>query len=105
MRSQASLWILLLVAIVGCEFRSLTVTKVPEPILVLENPETGERVRFYREDPFKVPTNYDEAKHIAGWVNDQNQLGFTKEVTPEDDREQLAEVHRKNMAESSKPSR
>lgn len=100
-----SLFILLFVAILGCEFRSPTATNVPEPIRVLENPETGERVRFYREVPFKVPADYDEAKHLALWNAEQSQLGFTKEVTPEDDRAQLAEIHRKNLAESSKPSR
>lgn len=52
----------------------------PEPVLVLENPTTHERVNFYREIPFKVPADYDEAKHLASWRAEQQQKGFTVEV-------------------------
>lgn len=52
----------------------------PEPILVLENPTTHQRVRFYREIPYKVPADYDEAKHLASWRTQQGQKGFTLQV-------------------------
>ena len=50
----------------------------PEPIVVLENPTTHERVGFYREVPFKVPAGYDEMTHIAQWKAQQAAKGFTK---------------------------
>lgn len=78
---------------------------VPEPICVLENPETGERVRFYKEIPFKVPADYDEQKHIADWTAKQNEKGFTKRISPEDDRPQLAELRSRNLAASKKGSK
>jgi hypothetical protein len=64
----------------------------------LENPKTGERVRFSREVPLTVPRDYDEAKHVADWTARQEKAGFTKEITPEEDREALAELRRKNLA-------
>lgn len=85
------------VAIIGCHDAGL-----PEPIKVLENPTTGERVRFFRENPVKVPQGYDETKHLADWTATQNQAGFTKEIAPKDDREKLAELRRKNL-EANKP--
>lgn len=54
----------------------------PEPILILENPSNGERVSFYREIPFKVPADYDEAKHIASWRADKEKAGFTRQIRP-----------------------
>lgn len=73
---------------------------VPEPIKVLENPATGERVRFFREISYKVPKDYNEAKHLADWTAEQNKAGFTKEIAPKDDREKLAELRRKNLEAS-----
>jgi len=52
----------------------------PEPILVLENPTTHERLNFYREIPYKVPADYDEAKHLASWRAEQEKKGFTVQV-------------------------
>ncbi len=69
---------------------------VPEPICVLEDPDNGQRVRLYKEIPFKVPADYDEEKHIAEWTAKQNAHGYTKEISPEDDREQLAELRAAN---------
>ena len=91
--------ILSLFSIVGCNTSSVPGSPgVPEPIRILENPATGVRVRFFREIPFKVPTGYDEKKHIADWTSKQNKDGFMKEITPEEDREQLAELRRKNFS-------
>lgn len=81
------------VGMIGCGSAGL-----PEPIKLLENPSTGERERFYREIPYKVPTGYDEAKHLAEWTSAKDEAGFTKEITPEDDRERLAELRAKNLA-------
>ena len=86
-----------IVIAIGCRDAGL-----PEPIKVLENPVTGERVRFFREIPFKVPKGYNETKHIADWTATQNQAGFTKEIAPKDDCDALAELRRKNF-ESNKP--
>lgn len=52
----------------------------PKPLVVLEHPETGARVSFYREIFFKVPADYDEAEHIAQWRVEQERAGFTVEV-------------------------
>lgn len=54
----------------------------PKPVVLvtLENPTTGARVVMYKEDPWKVPSNYDEAKHIASWKAEQAARGFTREV-------------------------
>jgi hypothetical protein len=71
---------------------------VPEPIMVLENPTTGERVRYFREISFKVPKDFDEQKALTEWTATQQKNGFTKEITPEDDRDELAELRRKNLA-------
>lgn len=84
-------------AVIGCRDAGL-----PEPIKVLENPATGERMRFFREISFKAPEGYNEAKHIADWTATQNQAGFTKEIAPKDDREKLAELRQKNL-EANKP--
>lgn len=79
------------VAMTGCGSAG-----VPRPIKVLENPSSGERVRFFREIAYKVPKGYDEKKHLAEWTATQEEAGFTKEITPEDDREALAALHAKN---------
>lgn len=80
---------------VGCGSRG-----IPEPIKVLENPSTGERVRFFREVQYKVPANYDESQHIAEWRKEKQEAGFTKEISPVDDRESLADLRKKNLAAS-----
>ena len=54
----------------------------PRPLKVLENPQTGQRVEFYKEIWYKVPRGYDPKKHLADWTNDQRMKGFTKEVPP-----------------------
>ena len=77
----------------GCGF-----PRVPDPIKVLENPKTGERARFFREIPFKVPKDYDETKHLAEWSAQQGEAGFTKEITPVNDRAVLLEIRRRNLA-------
>jgi len=71
---------------------------VPEPIKVLENPQTDERVRFYKEIWFKRAKGYRQAKHMADWTESQNRADFTKEVSPADDRESLAALRAKNRA-------
>ena len=53
---------------------------VPKPIKILENPQTGEQARFYKEIWYKVPAAYDEKKHIAQWTKDRQAEGFTKEI-------------------------
>jgi hypothetical protein len=89
--------------VTGCSSSSVPGSPgVPEPICVLENPETGDRVRFYKEIPFKVPAGYDEQKHIADWTAKQKDDGFTITIAPEDDRQQLAELRGKNLAASKK---
>ncbi len=75
---------------------------VPDPIKVLENPATGERARFFEEIPFKVPADYDEAKHLREWTKQQNDAGFKREIAPADDREALAELRRKNREAAKK---
>mgnify|MGYP006223945735 CR=1 FL=1 len=74
---------------------------VPVPIRVLENPDSGKRVRLYKEIPFKVPDGYDEEKHIAEWTEKQKEAGFTKVIAPEDDRKRLAELRKRNLKESN----
>lgn len=87
----------------GCSSSSLRGSAgVPEPICVLENPETGERVRFFKEIPFKVPADYDPQKHMADWTESQKEQGFTEVISPENDRQQLAELRGKNLAASRK---
>lgn len=56
--------------------------KPPVPIVVLENPATHERVRFFREITFEVLVVYDEARHIAQWRAEQEAKGYTVEVKP-----------------------
>ena len=80
-------------ALVGCGSPG-----IPQPLKVLENPATGERARFFPEIAFKVPTNYDQAQHIATWTADKQQEGFTKEISPADDHETLTERQAKNRA-------
>jgi hypothetical protein len=93
----------LLCGMVGCGTHNVPGSPgVPEPIKVLENPATGERVRFFREIPFKVPAGYNEEKHMAQWAAHQEEHGFTKAITPEDDREQLARLRQANRAASMK---
>jgi len=79
------------VAMMGCGSPG-----VPTPIKVLENPSSGERVRFFKEIGYKVPNGYDEKLHLAEWTTAQETAGFTKEITPEDDREALGALHAKN---------
>jgi hypothetical protein len=73
---------------------------VPDPIKVLENPTTGARARFFREIPYKVPANYDEKTHLAGWTAEQKKAGFSKEISPAADREALAKLRKTNLAAS-----
>lgn len=88
----------LALSLLGCNSPSVPGSPgVPEPIRVVENPQTGERARFFREIPFKVPATYNEAEAIANWKKDQAKLGFTKEISPEEDRERLAELRKKNQ--------
>ena len=54
----------------------------PKVLCTLENPATGARVEMYEEIWFKVPRDYDEAKHIAQWKAAQAEKGFTREVQP-----------------------
>ena len=101
MRSTHFLFMALLslFSMLGCNAPSVPGSLgIPEPIKVLENPTTGKRVRFFREIPFKVPPAYDEKKHITDWTAKQQKDGFTKEIAPEEDREQFAELRRKNLA-------
>lgn len=94
----------LTLCIVGCSTPSVPGSPgVPEPIKVLENPANGERERFFREIPFKAPAGYDESKAIAEWTADKNKAGFTKEITPQEDREKLAELRKKNLAAKPAP--
>jgi hypothetical protein len=65
---------LLLAFVLGCAQAK------PKVICTLENPTTGERVEMYKEIPYKVPADYDEAKHIASWKAGQAAKGFTREV-------------------------
>ena len=71
---------------------------VPDPIKVLANPATGQRERFFPEIWYKVPANYDQAKHLRSWTRQKNQGGFTVEISPEEDRAALAELRRRNLA-------
>ncbi len=70
-----------ILALVGCGSPG-----IPQPIKILENPATGERVRFFPEIAYKVPAGYDQAKHIATWTANKQQEGFTKEISPAEDR-------------------
>src|SRR5262245_59505356 len=69
---SAEAWPTLILAMscfLGCGNPSVLGTPgVPKPIKVLENPQTGERVRLYKEIWFKKPKGYDESKHIAEWT-------------------------------------
>jgi hypothetical protein len=90
-----------LLSIAGCTSHSVPGSPgVPKPIRVLENPQTGERVRLFKEIGFKTPAGYDEQKHIAEWTATHNKDGFTKEISTAEDRPQLAELREKNLAAS-----
>ncbi len=65
---------LALLAVLACAPAS------PQVICVVENPVTHERATMYKEDPFKVPRDYDQARHIAQWKAERAQQGFTVEV-------------------------
>lgn len=52
----------------------------PMPLVILENPSTGQRVSFFREIPFKVPADYDESEHIAQWKAARALEGYTTVV-------------------------
>ena len=84
-------------ALVGCDSPG-----IPQPIKILENPATGERARFFPEIAYKVPADYDQAKHITTWTASKQQEGFTKEISPAEDREVLAELRAKNRARKTK---
>ena len=98
MKTRISLLLLMAIALLGCNPHVPGQPGVPEPIKVLENPKTGERARFFREVSFKTPKGYDEKKHIVEWTAEKNKSGFTKEISPVDDRPVLAEERRKNKA-------
>jgi hypothetical protein len=79
------LWIFAVVLVLGVAAativgRSNPHPGVPKPIKILENPQTGQQVRFYKEIWYKVPGGYDEKKHIVQWIKDRQAEGFTKEV-------------------------
>ncbi len=87
------------ISLVGCGSPSVPGSPgIPEPIKVLENPKTGERTRFFREIAFKAPAGYSESTHLAEWSDTHVKAGFTKEITPESDREHLKELRKKNLA-------
>jgi len=71
---------------------------VPEPIKVLENPQTGDRARFFREIGFKTPRGYDAKRHLAEWVAAEAKAGFTREISPEEDWPAWAELRARNHA-------
>lgn len=52
----------------------------PRVLCTLENPATGERLEMYEKIWFKVPSDYDEAKHIAHWKEQAAERGFTREI-------------------------
>ncbi len=87
----SSLFILLLTLILstGC-----TTATYPIPILVLENPTSGERVRFFPESKLKVPKDYDEKTHIESWTQEMRAKGFIRLISPKDDAPRL-EIERK----------
>lgn len=57
----------------------------PKPVKVVENPETGERARFFKESWLKLPAGYDHRAHLAAWVAARTAEGFTREISPRDD--------------------
>ncbi len=61
-------------ALLGC------VPARPQVICVMQNPNTGARVKMYKEIPFKVPANYDEKKHIEQWKAEQIAKGYSVEI-------------------------
>lgn len=90
-----------LLLLAALAFANCSSSDSPEPLKVLENPATGERVRFFREIPFKVPRDYDESKHLTWWTATQVAAGFTREVAPKDDRKALDELREKNREAST----
>ena len=62
-------------ALLGCA------PATPKVICVMQNPSTGARVEMYQEDPFKIPSDYDEKKHIEQWKAEQIAKGYSVEVT------------------------
>ena len=75
------------VLLAGCNDHSVPGSPgVPEPIKVLENPRTGKRARFFKEIWYKCPKGYNADKLLAEWVAAKEQEGFTREVSPEQDR-------------------
>lgn len=74
---KSILLLLVLGAAAGCNAAE------PPVLCTLENPETGERVQMFKELWFKVPADYDEAAHVAGWKAEQRSRGFTREVDEE----------------------
>jgi hypothetical protein len=81
------------ILLAGCDGHSIPGSPgVPEPKKVLENPQTGERVRFFREIWYKAPRGYDAEKLMADWVAARKSEGFTLEISPEQDRPAWAEA-------------
>ena len=54
----------------------------PVVICELRNPTTGKSVSLFKEIPYKVPADYDEAKHVAEFKAEQAKHGFTQEAPP-----------------------
>ena len=54
----------------------------PTVICQVRNPTTGQSVKLFEEIPYKVPADYDEAKHIAEWKAEQAKRGFTEQIEP-----------------------
>ncbi|MBI5364960.1 MAG: hypothetical protein HZA53_17415 [Planctomycetes bacterium] len=73
--------IALVVALASCAACARSAPK-PKVLCTLENPATGARVEMYEEIWFKVPRDYDEARHVAQWKAEQSAKGFTREVAP-----------------------
>jgi hypothetical protein len=87
------------ILLAGCDDHSVPGSPgVPEPVKVLENPRTGERARFFREIRYKTPPGYDAQRHMAEWVAAKQTEGFTRELSPEEDRPAWAEAHTRARA-------
>jgi hypothetical protein len=75
------------ILLAGCNGHSVPGSPgVPEPMKVLENPQTGERARFFREIWYKAPSGYDAEDLMADWVTARKSEGFTHEISIEEDR-------------------
>ena len=74
----ASLCVVLSAAVVAV---AVGLSSRPRVICVMQNPATGERVEMFKEIWFKVPSNYDEKKHIEEWKAEQRGRGYTAEAS------------------------